>query len=237
MTASSPTEGGNRPEAGAWPLYRAMVGVGLVCGFLIVVVFETTRPVIARNRAFALEQAILRVLPDATRYVSFRLADDGVFQRLDEATAGPGSDGLVHVGYDRADNTVGVALEASGMGYQDTIAVLYGYAFELDAIVGFEVLESRETPGLGDRIGSDPAFLSRFARLDVSLDAQGLAPRHPIEAMPQGTATEPWQIDAISGATISSQAVAEILSRSTQIWIPLVERRIGDFVAVGGSRP
>jgi len=34
-----------------WPLYRAMVGVGLLCGLLIVTVFQLTGPVIARNRA------------------------------------------------------------------------------------------------------------------------------------------------------------------------------------------
>ena len=38
---------------GVWHMYRAMVGVGLVCGLLIVVVFELTRPVIDRNKAEA----------------------------------------------------------------------------------------------------------------------------------------------------------------------------------------
>ena len=33
-----------------WPMYRALVGVGLVCGFLIVSVYEVTRPVIEPGR-------------------------------------------------------------------------------------------------------------------------------------------------------------------------------------------
>ena len=37
-------------------MYRALVGVGLLCGLLIVSVYEITRPVIARNRAEALER-------------------------------------------------------------------------------------------------------------------------------------------------------------------------------------
>jgi len=34
------------PEPGIWPMYRAMVGVGLGCGVLIVTVFQVTRPMI-----------------------------------------------------------------------------------------------------------------------------------------------------------------------------------------------
>ena len=48
------------------------------------------------------------------------------------------------------------------MGYQDVIRILlYGYSPEHQAIVGMRVLESRETPGLGDKIEKDPAFLAR----------------------------------------------------------------------------
>ena len=46
----------------------------------------------------------------------------------------------------------GSPIEAQGMGYQDVIRVLYGYSFADEAIIGIQVLESQETPGLGDRI-------------------------------------------------------------------------------------
>ena len=36
------------------------------------------------------------------------------------------------------------------MGYQDVIHVLWGYSITEEAIVGLKVLESRETPGLGE---------------------------------------------------------------------------------------
>ena len=45
------------------------------------------------------------------------------------------------------------------MGYQDVIRVLYGYSFAEEAVVGIRVLESKETPGLGTRIETDPDFL------------------------------------------------------------------------------
>ena len=37
------------------------------------------------------------------------------------------------------------------MGYQDVIVVFYGYSSADDAVIGIRVLESKETPGLGDQ--------------------------------------------------------------------------------------
>ena len=67
MSAASSPSGSTQGHPPMWPLYRAMVGVGLLCGLLIVVVFEVTRPVIARNRVLALERGILEVLTSMKR--------------------------------------------------------------------------------------------------------------------------------------------------------------------------
>ncbi len=209
-----------------WPMYRAMVGIGLLCGVLIVSVFLWTGPVIERNRAEALQRAILQVLPGARSSASFRYDEGGGFTALGpEGAAEP----AVHAGYDAEGQLVGVAIEAAGMGYQDVIALLYGYAPEHEAVVGIRVLESRETPGLGDKIETDARFLANFERLDVSLTPDGAAPAHPIEPVKPGEKQHPWQIDGITGATISSHAVADILRRSTALWIPRVRPRLGAF--------
>lgn len=216
-----------------WPLYRAMVGVGLSCALLIVLVHQATASTIARNRAEALERAIFQVLPGTTRTQAFRLEGESFVAVETAASGGDGGQSagpLVHAGYRADGSLVGVAIEASGMGYQDTIRTLYGYSLELDAIVGFQVLESRETPGLGDRIASDEEFLANFERLDVSLDDERATPRHPIVAVADGSKTDPWQVDGISGATISSIAVADLLRQSTETWIAAVERGASDFV-------
>jgi len=207
-------------------MYRAMVGVGLVCGLLIVSVFLWTRPVIERNRAEALERAIFRVLPEARSSRSFRLADPGRFERVEGPAA---ADRLVYAGYDEHRRLVGVALEARGMGYQDVIHVLYGYAAEAGAVIGLQVLESRETPGLGDKIESDPGFLKNFERLDVTLAADGAALAHRVEFVKPGEKQHPWQIDGITGATISSTAIARILDESAAFWIPRIHGRLDDF--------
>ncbi|MEE4145717.1 MAG: FMN-binding protein [Halieaceae bacterium] len=209
-----------------WPLYRALVGVGLVCGLLIVSVFVLTGPVIARNEAAALQQAVFKVLPGAVARASFTLGPDGSFHPAGEGDAPPKT---VHAGYDAGGRLVGVAIEAQGMGYQDTIRVLYGYAPQSQAIVGMAVLSSKETPGLGDKIEKDPAFLANFQALDVSLAADGESLQRAVEAVKSGSKTLPSQIDGITGATISSQAIAAILRQSSAQWVPLVYRLQGEL--------
>jgi electron transport complex protein RnfG len=207
-------------------MYRAMVSVGLLCGLLIVGVFLWTRPVIQQNRAEALERAIFRVLPEARSSRTFRLTDAGRFQR---ATAAAAQGDLVYAGYDEEQELVGVAVDAQGMGYQDVIHILYGYSLARDAIIGLQVLESRETPGLGDKIETDRAFLENFEQLDVRLVGDGSALAHPIEFVKSGEKEHPWQVDGITGATISSKAIAGILRKSTSSWIPTIRGNADDL--------
>jgi electron transport complex protein RnfG len=208
-------------------MLRAMVGIGLLCGLLIVTVFQLTRPVIARNRAEALERAIFEVLPQARTSRSFGFTGEG-FAPLGGEGTGDG-DGVVHAGYDAQGRLVGLAVEAAGMGYQDEIRLLYGYAPGREAIVGIRVLESRETPGLGDRIESDPDFLANFEQLDVALVEGGDRIANPIVAVGHGEKRHAFEVDGITGATISSVAVADILRRSTAVWVPRMRRDLADF--------
>lgn len=209
-----------------WPMYRALVGVGLACGLLIVGVYEGTRPVIERAKAEALQRAILTVLPGTASSRPFVEGGDGGFVPLDGDPAGAP---VVHVGFDDAGALVGVAIEAEGMGYQDVIRVIYGYAPDRDGIVGIQVLESKETPGLGDKIETDPDFLANFERLEVSLADDGETLANPIVAVKSGEKQHPWQVDGITGATISSVAIANILDRSASYWVPRIRRGIDDF--------
>ena len=215
--------GGPPAQSPAGPMLRAMAGVGLLCGLLIVSAFLLTRPTIERNRAEALERAVFEVLPSAQTSRTFSWSESRRFSPLEPQVPADGP--VVHAGY--ADGRlVGIAIEASGMGYQDLIRVLYGYAPEQQAVVGLHVLESRETPGLGTRIETDPAFRANFQRLDVSLTADLDRIANPIEAVKPGEKQSPWEIDGITGATISAKAIADILRHSTEIWIPRIQREL-----------
>ncbi len=223
----SGTELTSRPAAtSAWHMYRAMVGVGVICGLLIVTAFQVTRPIIERNKAEALQRAIFHVLPNASTSITYRLDESGGFEVLEGAGVG---EQLVYAGYGDTQELLGLAVEAQGMGYQDVIRVIYGYSFAEEAIIGIQVLDSKETPGLGDKIETDPDFLQNFERLDVSLldDLSEMA--NPIVPVKHGEKTHPWEVDGITGATISSVAIADILNRSAQYWMPRIRKNLSDF--------
>jgi electron transport complex protein RnfG len=195
-------------------MVRALGGVGVLCSLLIVFAFQATLPTIERKKAEELERAIFRVLPEATRRESFRLGDE---------------ERELYAGYDEESRLVGVAIEARGQGFQDTIRLLYGYSPPDEDIVGMVVLDSKETPGLGDKILKDADFLANFAALDVSLTSDGEALRNPIEVVKHGTKTEAWQIDGITGATISSQAIGRILQTSAEETLPRLSPKLDEL--------
>jgi electron transport complex protein RnfG len=209
----------------AWPMYRALVGIGLVCGALIVSAYQATAPTIRANRIAARDRAVLRVLPGAVESRAFRWSGA-------RFAAADGDDlPSVFAGFDAEGSLIGFAVEAQAMGYQDAVRILWGYAHARQAIIGMCVLESRETPGLGDRVETDPAYVANFAQLDVALDPTGTALAHPIGIVKPGAKTARWQVDTISGATITSGAIARMVRDGAAIWVPRLAQRLGDFTA------
>jgi electron transport complex protein RnfG len=70
----------------------------------------------------------------------------------------------------------------------------------------------------------EPHFIANFAALDARLNATGDGLANPIVTVKQGEKTEPWQIDGITGATITSEAIGNILDDSANAWVPALER-------------
>ncbi len=214
------------PPVSSMKMLRAMVGIGILCALLIVLTFEGTLPRIERLRAEALEKAIFKVIPGTAKTQTYQLGEDNLFSVLeDEGEQGA----LVYAGFDENDELVGVAIEASGQGYADILRILYGYDPEKEAVVGFYVLESKETPGLGDKIEKDATFLANFEALDVSLVNDKSALKNKIVPVKSGAKENPWEVDGITGATISSRAIGNILGVSTERWVPLIYKNITTF--------
>ncbi len=214
-------------------MLRAMVGIGVVCAVLIVGVFQITAAPIAQNQAELLDQAIVSLFPAANNKRAYLATANAELNAQDakQKTATP-----VYAVFDAQQQLLGFAIKAQGMGYQDTIQLLYGYAPEHEAIIGIKILSSRETPGLGDRIGKEKTFLKNFERLSVALTRDKGNIINRIESVKTGSKTQPWQIDSISGATISSRAVADILAASTAHWIPELAQQLERF-EINNKRP
>jgi len=194
-------------------LVLTLAVAGLLSGLTIVGAYRLTLPRIQANQAEALRRAVFEVLPGAERMERLvwrpgRAGEGGgALVPAGEGTAA--AEPSVYAGFGAGGRFLGYAIPAAGAGFQDTISLLYGYDPAGDRIVGMQVLESRETPGLGDRIYKDEAFVAQFRDLAV-------APR--LELVKEAP-TAPNQVDAITGATISSAAVVTILQSANEQWL------------------
>ena len=202
-----------------WTVYRTLVGIGLICALVIVTVFESTSPIININKKRALERAVYRVLPHALSFTAYTLDSDNTLKK-----AADNNTPKVYACYNAHRELIGFAIPAHGMGYQDTIQLLYGYSTQSRSIEGMVILQSRETPGLGSKI-EENGFLGNFRRINISLTPGAGQLEHPLELIKNIPKSHDWQIDAVTGATVSSQAVVAILNRSLGFWTPLIAKQ------------
>jgi len=178
---------------------------GLVSGIAIIGIYESTLPTITANKARELREAVFKVLPGVSQMQALVYRDSELV-----VVAVPEKDEpVIYGGYDEQGDFAGYAMPAAGPGFQDTIAILYGYKPGKKIVVGMEVLESRETPGLGDKIYKDAEWVGGFSALSVEPE---------IFAVKKGTKRQPNEIDAITGATISSKAVVRIINEAHAAW-------------------
>jgi len=105
-------------------------------------------------------------------------------QAADFVAAKKGNQVLYYKATDKAGNFIGVAFKAYADGYSSTIETMVGM-LEDGTITGVQVLAQNETPGLGTRV-TEPGFLQQFSNKKI----QNLG-----------------EVQAITGATISSEAV------------------------------
>ncbi len=192
-------------EPSSLRLVLTLTIAGLLSGFGIVGIYELTLPTITAYKAKVLREAVFKVLPGASKMQ--KLSYDG--GHLRPASGEAGDEQAIYAGYDGEGGFVGYAIAGEGPGYQDTIGLLYGYKPDERLIVGMEILESRETPGLGDKIYKDADFQENFRALAVDPE---------IITVKKGSKSAPHEVDAITGATISSKAVVKILNTQNKQW-------------------
>ena len=103
------------------------------------------------------------------------------------------------------DGSTAVAFETKGKGgYGGDVGLMVGINLKTDQIVAARVTTHSETPGLGARAKDDPEFVSQFSEksVEANLNLKGSG----------------GEIDALSGATITSQAVAVAAIQAQDIY-------------------
>ncbi len=209
------------PGAGNTPTVAMIRTLGLVsaiCGLIIVGSYEATLGAAKANRTLAAERAVFRVLPTAKSVTEYHLTTSGL--KRAEGAEPPAGALKFYAAHDAAGKLAGIAAEGAAKGYADVVRVMFGYQPACQCIVGMSVVSMRETPGIGDRILTDAAFLANFKALDVRLTADLQRLANEVKVVKHGTKTKDWQIDAISGATITSRAVGKGINDAAQALLP-----------------
>ena len=107
----------------------------------------------------------------------------------------------------RAENgdgdTVGWVLPTAGQGFADRIDVLLGLDAQAARLTGVYVLDQKETPGLGNKIVEE-TWRSQFKGREIG------SPFVVTKSAP----TSDRQIEGVTGATISSESVVDIVNRA-----------------------
>ena len=111
----------------------------------------------------------------------------------------------------------GVGFVAGGMGFWDRIECVVVLSPDLRNVLNVQVLDQKETPGLGARI-EEPWFTDQFKGLALAWEAPAES-RILVGANPAPNA--PNEVDAITGATQTSMALMRFLNDELALIRPL----------------
>lgn len=100
-----------------------------------------------------------------------------------------------------------VAFETYGKGFGGDIGVMVGVNVSDDKLIGAQVTTHSETPGLGSKAKDDPKFSSQFKGMELKGDFK--------------VKNDGGQVDAISGATVSSRGVSGALTDASTVYARL----------------
>ena len=95
-----------------------------------------------------------------------------------------------------ADNGVGAVVTSTAKGYGGTMTVMVGFTAD-GTIRQIKVTEQAETKGIGSKVAGDPAFWTRYEGVKAEL---------------------PVEVDALSGATVSSKALNAAVNSAVEAY-------------------
>lgn len=185
----------------------ALFIITLVSGLGLSYVYEVTKEPIAAQIVQKTLEANQAVFSDATSFEEdedlMKVVESTDLVSMNADYAGVTIDNISKA-YSNNNEIIGYNITVStSAGYKDGIKFVYGYSLD-GSIHGIEFLALSETAGLGMK-AAEPDFLNQFLNKKVTAFS-----------VSKTGATSEDQVDAISGATITSKAVAYAINAGIQ---------------------
>ncbi|MDX1778451.1 MAG: RnfABCDGE type electron transport complex subunit G [Thermodesulfobacteriota bacterium] len=177
-------------------LFKLTVVLTIICSLAataLALVYTITKEPIAHQQRLKKLRAIKAVQPDYDNESD----QDFIDLKTDESAEGDGGLTRFYI-TKKGDTPTGVVFMTSAVGYGGLIDLMVGVNPE-GTITGVQVLRHTETPGLGAKITED-TFIQQF-------------PERNLQNTNWALKKEGGDIDQISGATISPQAVVKALNQ------------------------
>ncbi|MDR2527836.1 MAG: RnfABCDGE type electron transport complex subunit G [Synergistaceae bacterium] len=167
--------------------------VTAVTGIILGAVYSITLEPIRRTQERLQNEALSGALPGAEAFTPMEVASnaDPMVQGIHRGSSG--------------NKTVGHSISVTTKGYGGPIQIVVGVA-EDGALRAIQILSQSETPGLGAK-SSTPAFLGQYSNKKVERLTV-------VKASP----AVPEEVQAISGATITSNAVSDGVNAALAHW-------------------
>lgn len=185
------------------------VGITAVFVTPITLAYVLTKPLVDLNEQVFLRKAVLYaagipVPPTSQEVVSTFGA---------RAEAVPGTEGAAdwYRIRDEDGEPTGYVIFRSGPGLWGEITAAVGFDLALERLTGVEFLKQSETPGLGARI-SETWFREQFR-----------GKRGPFTTVPEGEPDGESEFDALTGASLTSNYVRDILNGAIETAPTLVD--------------
>jgi Na+-transporting NADH:ubiquinone oxidoreductase subunit C len=182
-------------------VYAAVLG--LVCAFALTAMDQFTGP---RKAANARAEEVRNILGVLDISVDPGASTDDLLGVFDENVAEEESGGRVFYTYEHPEKGLLRAVAFAGPGLWGPVEGFLCFEEDMRTISAVSFYKHEETPGLGGEISST-AFTGQFAGLSV-VGADGSLGIRVV-----GGADGPNEVDAISGATMTSDKVEDMLNR------------------------
>jgi electron transport complex protein RnfG len=169
-----------------------------VFGLLLAATNYALEPVIRQNLIDKLNRLAKGLLPAAEHFTEIETKIEV------KSAKGKKEEIAIYKAVADGDKVVGWSFNVGGSGFQDRIELVVAVDADFGSLAGYDVLASNETPGFGDQIKGD-YYRNQFRG----------APAGELKLVSTGSADKiDSEIVAITGATISSEAVVEIINDS-----------------------
>lgn len=183
-----------------------LCAICIVVSLSLAFTYSATRGKIVERETMAAEAARKEVLKAAES-----------FEKLENINEANSTNSIVKEIYKgiQGGKTVGYVVAAEPKGYGGAIGLSIGIDTE-GKLLGIKIGNHTETPGLGTK-AAEPAFKSQLT---------DILPKAPLTVV-KGKKTKPEEIEAISGATITSKAVVDAAQAALDAVSEIVKKEGG----------